>query len=119
MGKFFFAAVIFCSSVSYAQDTEVSSQSSLTGFRRGLATVVLCGLGGAILGLSTLSFYPQPQEKIGNVTAGFGLGLVGGAIFVLSNATTPPSSTATNWDPLLQEKIRFAQIPQFRVNFSF
>lgn len=60
------------------------NSTAMTEFRRGLASVVLAGLGGAVLGLSTLSFYSQPQEKIGHVSTGFGLGLLAGSIYVMT-----------------------------------
>ncbi|MEI7972966.1 MAG: hypothetical protein WCH11_01210, partial [Bdellovibrio sp.] len=62
------------------------NSTAMTEFRRGLASVVLVGLGGAVLGLSTLSFYSQPQEKIGHVSTGFGLGLLAGSIYVMTRS---------------------------------
>lgn len=53
-----------------------------SGPRRQLATIVFAGLGGAILGLSTLSFYGRPQEHLGNIAIGFAVGVIGGTAFV-------------------------------------
>ena len=81
---------VFFSSQASAQ---VSTSSSA---RRGLATVIFAGLGGAVLGLSTLSFYGEPQEHIGNIWTGLFLGAAGGTAYVLSSATQPSS----NYDSL-------------------
>jgi hypothetical protein len=61
---------------------ETSLQSSsMSGFRKSFATVMFCGLGGAVLGLSTLSFYGKPDEHIGNISTGFAIGIIGGVAF--------------------------------------
>lgn len=62
-----------------------SSGSSLSSFRRNFATVMFCGLGGAVLGLSTLSFYGKPDEHIGNISTGFALGVIGGVAYATAD----------------------------------
>lgn len=66
--------------------------AEISDFRRGLATVILCGVGGAVLGLSTLSFYDERQEHLSNITMGMALGVVGGTIYVLSSGSSEPSA---------------------------
>lgn len=74
----------FCiSHLAWAQTTT----GSMLGFRRGVATVMFAGLGGAILGLSTLSFYGDPQEHIGNIWTGLAIGVVGGGAYVFSQSS--------------------------------
>lgn len=63
----------------------------LTGPRKQLATIVFAGLGGAILGLSTLSFYGRPQEKLNNIAIGFAFGIMAGTALVTYKAATNPS----------------------------
>ena len=41
-----------------------------------LATILFAGLGGSILGLSTLSFYGRPQDKLQNIAIGFAVGVI-------------------------------------------
>lgn len=55
------------------------------GVRRNIATVIFAGLGGAVLGLSTLSFYGRPQDHTGNIYAGLGVGLIAGLGYVLAD----------------------------------
>lgn len=69
-------AIILGSLTSHGQTS--TSQS----FRRNAATVIFWGLGGAVLGLSTLSFYGKPQEHISNIYVGLGAGLMAGTGFV-------------------------------------
>lgn len=81
------ATVIMSAQISLAQVQGQSAASSeLIGFRRGLATVMLAGLGGAILGLSTLSFYGDPQEHISNIWTGLAVGAIGGGLYVVSQS---------------------------------
>ncbi len=63
----------------------------LSGPRKQLATIIFAGLGGAILGLSTLSFYGRPQDKLANIAIGFAFGVIGGTALVTYKAATNPS----------------------------
>lgn len=72
-----------------AQDP--NGTSSLSGTRRQLATIIFCGLGGAILGLSTLSFYGRPQDYMANIAIGFAVGIIGGTVIVTYKSASSPS----------------------------
>ena len=65
---------------------EVSTQ----GPRRHLATIVFAGLTGAILGLSTLSFYGRPQDRLSNIAVGFAIGVITGTVYSTYKAATEP-----------------------------
>lgn len=73
-------ALTILSSVGIPQ---AQAQTSTTHIKRNLATVMFAGLGGAVLGLSTLSFYSSPSEHTGNIWLGLGVGLVAGASYVI------------------------------------
>jgi hypothetical protein len=73
-----------------AQAQTSSSNPALSGFRKNFATIMFCGLGGAVLGLSTLSFYGKPEEHIGNISTGFAIGILGGV--ALATADTAQNS---------------------------
>jgi hypothetical protein len=73
---------------SYAQAD--AGKPELTGTRKQVATIVFAGLAGAILGLSTLSFYGRPQDHLSNIAVGFAVGVIGGAIFTTYKAATRP-----------------------------
>ena len=60
------------------------------GPKRQIATIVYMGLGGAVLGLSTLSFYGRPQDKLTNIWIGFGAGVIVGTIWMTYQAATNP-----------------------------
>ena len=53
---------------------------------------VLAGLGGAILGLSTLSFYGRPQDYLANIAVGFAVGIIAGTVYVTYKAASEPRS---------------------------
>lgn len=78
-------------SPSLAQGSRGGEQrSTLSGPRKQLATIVFAGLGGAVLGLSTLSFYGRPQEKLSNIVIGFALGIFAGTAYVTYKAAKNP-----------------------------
>ncbi len=52
------------------------------GTRKSVATVMFAGLGGAVVGLSTLSFYGKPEEHVSNIWTGLALGVIGGVVYV-------------------------------------
>lgn len=72
-----------------AETKERSAASG--GPRRQLATIIFAGLGGAVLGLSTLSFYGRPQEKLANIAIGFAFGIIAGTALVTYKAATSPA----------------------------
>ena len=59
-----------------------AQETRFMGLRRSVAITVFAGVGGGILGLSTLSFYGNPQEHTGNITTGALLGVIGGVTYV-------------------------------------
>lgn len=77
------AVVFFTSPASWAQ---VSSSRAV---KRNVATVLFSTLGGAVLGLSTLSFYGEPQEHTDNISVGALLGFVAGTSYVAYNMSQP------------------------------
>lgn len=85
----------FVSSSAFAQaqpgaTDEAATKSSIGGPRRQLATILFAGLGGAILGLSTLSFYGRPQDKLANIAIGFAVGVIAGTAYVTYKAANNP-----------------------------
>ena len=77
--------VVLFSLPSFGQE-ETRHHSS--GPRRQLATIVFAGLGGAILGLSTLSFYGRPQDQLSNIAIGFVVGVIAGTAYVTIRSAT-------------------------------
>jgi len=82
-------AVSAVSPNALAQGTSAEKPPS-GGPRRQLGTIIYAGLGGAVLGLSTLSFYGRPQDKLANIAIGFAVGVIGGTIAVTYSAATNP-----------------------------
>lgn len=96
--SFFVATLVVCfvssvSTTALAQSPTAPEQRAKPsgGPRRQLATILFAGLGGAVLGLSTLSFYGRPQEKLQNIAVGFAFGVIGGTAYVTYKAATGPS----------------------------
>ena len=69
---FFFIFSLFqtLTTPAFAQGVN-QAQPAMSGPRKQLATIIFAGLGGAILGLSTLSFYGRPQDHLENIALGF------------------------------------------------
>ncbi|MCB0411058.1 MAG: hypothetical protein KDD22_00935 [Bdellovibrionales bacterium] len=64
--------------------------TSSGGPRKQLATIIFAGLAGAILGLSTLSFYGRPQDYLSNIAIGFAVGVIIGTSYTTYQAATKP-----------------------------
>jgi uncharacterized membrane protein len=60
------------------------------GPSRHLSVIVFAGVAGAVLGLSTLSFYGRPQDKLTHIAIGAAIGIIGGAIYTTFKAATDP-----------------------------
>lgn len=69
-----------------------ASETTLTthGAHRHLTNIVFSGLAGAIMGLSTLSFYGRPQDRLNNIAVGFAIGVIGGTIYTTYRAASEP-----------------------------
>lgn len=83
-------ALMLIAEIALAQNT-VRKEASSFGARRQLATIIFAGLSGAILGLSTLSFYGRPQERLSNIAVGFALGVFAGTVYTTYKAAAKPA----------------------------
>ena len=68
----------------------VEKSSTIAGPRRQLALIIFSGLGGAVLGLSTLSFYGRPQDHLVNIAIGAAVGVISGTVYVTYRAASEP-----------------------------
>jgi hypothetical protein len=82
---------ISASAFAQAQPAAPASQAKPFGPKRQAAIIIFSGLGGAILGLSTLSFYGRPQDKLSNIAIGAAVGIIVGTIYVTYKAATQPA----------------------------
>ena len=71
-----------------AQGVNQLEQSVLAQSMQDLALVGAMGAGGAVIGLSTLSFAHRPGEHLGNILTGAALGVIAGAGWVAYQQTT-------------------------------
>lgn len=86
---------------SLGQQADGNSSESLRSFKRGTAIVLFSAVGGAILGVSTLSFYGEPQKHTDNITTGALLGVLAGGGYVIWENTRHPESP--RWSLTLRE----------------
>ncbi|XGC80816.1 hypothetical protein ACES2L_15940 [Bdellovibrio bacteriovorus] len=101
--------VFFTSQASYSQTDRT--------VKRNVAIVLFSSLGGAILGLSTLSFYGEPQEHTDNISIGALLGFAGGIGYVsyLAARPAPPKydySQVFDLDQKSRKALASAKAPQ-------
>lgn len=88
---FTFAFSAFAQDQTTATTDEATSKTrGVGGPRKQLATILFAGLGGSILGLSTLSFYGRPQDKLANIAIGFAVGVIAGTVYVTYKAANNP-----------------------------
>ncbi len=82
---FFFVisvALSLCPVASHAQAGAPPQKDLLDDSFRDMYTVVGFGLGGAILGLSTLSFVDEPSEHLRNIVVGGAVGVIIGVTVI-------------------------------------
>ena len=73
---------IFTLNLAFGQ----SQDDFIKNTQNDVLIVAAAGAGGAILGLSTLSFYDKPSKHIANVWTGAAVGVIAGVIFVAYNS---------------------------------
>lgn len=97
---------------SQGQRPSLQSRMAKNNTKKQLTTIVFSGLAGAILGLSTLSFYGRPQDKLSNIAIGFAIGVIGGTIYATSQAVvrSPSSYRGALTDSEAWDKL--ASLPQ-------
>lgn len=85
-------SLIFSGSISRSQDQSEEGPTAIEkyGPRRQISTIIYMGLAGAVLGLSTLSFYGRPQDKLSNIPIGFGVGVIVGTVYMTYQAAANP-----------------------------
>lgn len=75
------------------------------GPKTQISKIFLFGLGGAVLGLSTLSFHGKPHAHLENIAYGFGLGILIGAVYVTYDTTTDPQKLYSDYELPTQRKL--------------
>lgn len=93
--------------------------------KRSVAAILFSSIGGAILGLSTLSFYGEPQEHTGNIAVGALVGFVGGVSYVLYDSLQPSPPPAQDFANIFDQDFQtrrasatFAKAPPV-IQFKF
>jgi hypothetical protein len=73
--------------------------------RANLSTIFYTGVGGAVLGLSTLSFYGRPQDHLPNIAIGFAVGIIFGAGYVTLQAANRHAPAAAGYVPATESEM--------------
>lgn len=102
------------SSVGYAQD---NASATKAGPRKQISGIFLSGMAGAVLGLSTLSFYGRPQDELGNIAIGFALGAVIGTLYTTYDTATQPEKYFSQKQNFLEKTDRV--LPLFAYQYDF
>lgn len=74
-------ALLLVTPRAWAQDAG-GEEDIVKSTQSDLMMVGAAGVGGAVLGLSTLSFYDKPSKHIGNIWMGAAVGIIAGVIVV-------------------------------------
>ena len=116
--KVFIVFILICSSVNvFAQNEGESTEYRTTVQpREQLGVIIFAGLGGGILGLSTLSFYARPQDNLENIAYGFALGVIVGTFYSTYQATKTPSEYYQNTQKRKDDKGDFLELRAKKIN---
>lgn len=82
--------VLFFSGPAFSQEEKQEGLDT----KSAVQIIVLSGLAGAVLGLSTLSFYDNPQRNLRNISIGAAIAVVMGTLYVTTRTAmgSAPSS---------------------------
>lgn len=83
--KFIFTVLISVLSLNTYSEDKSPVDELVDESKNDLMVVIGGGIAGAVLGLSTLSFYDEPKKHTKNIVMGASLGIIGGVIFVAYN----------------------------------
>lgn len=104
---------LFCTTQSFAQyqydDQEAQNYSLADQTKSDMMIIVAAGLGGAILGLSTLSFVEEPGDHFDNVLTGGAVGLIAGVLYVAYRQAYGPSGIFAVNEKLLDPNIFYSK----------
>jgi hypothetical protein len=88
--KKLFCALISLSLLATAVNPVLAQDSGeddiIKNTQNDIMLVAVGGAGGAVLGLSTLSFVEKPSKHVSNIWTGAALGIIAGVIFVAYNS---------------------------------
>jgi hypothetical protein len=79
---------------AFIAPAKAQSNESPLELRNAMGTVLVSGLVGGVLGLSTLSFYDRPQDNIRNIFFGAGAGMILAAIVMTADVAQAPVPNA-------------------------
>jgi hypothetical protein len=101
MKNFLFSILLFLVFVMptpklWAQSGAGPTTESPLEIQNAVGNVLVAGLVGGVLGLSTLSFYPNPEDNIRNIYFGAGAGAILMTIYMTLTVATTPIPTNLN-----------------------
>ncbi|HPE85655.1 MAG TPA: hypothetical protein PLO43_05720, partial [Chlamydiales bacterium] len=90
--KKIFWVILLSLSISSSSFAQSRSYAATEGPRKNFTTIIFAGLGGAVLGLSTLSFHGRPQDHMDDTAIGFAVGIIAGALYTSYLAASEPEN---------------------------
>jgi len=72
-------------------DQEAPNYSLADQTKNDMMVIIAAGVGGAVLGLSTLSFVDEPSDHYDNVLTGGAIGLIAGVLYIAYRQAYGPS----------------------------
>ena len=90
---------------------EKSDEKSPLDLRNTMGTVLIAGLVGGVLGLSTLSFYDKPQDHIKNIFFGAGGMMLVAAVLTTADVAEKGVPAAALLEKKYENGVRLAMNP--------
>lgn len=104
-------------------NTNYRAETSGAPWRRSTAIVLFAGIGGAILGLSTLSFYGSPGEHTNNINSGAFLGVCGGIGYLFYESQMPKYNSTNSYGEMFPQSngpiVAKNVVPKINYTFDF
>lgn len=83
----------------FAQDNTSSEDDLVKSTQSDLMMVAGGGIAGAVLGLSTLSFYDKPSTHVANIWTGAAIGIIAGVVVVAMSHAERSQEDLTSYSP--------------------
>lgn len=111
-----FLQTVFCVLTLILSEKSHGQSPSNSGGKSSVSTVLLSGLAGGILGLSTLSFYKHPEDHINNIPVGAAIGLIFSTLYISYNGVSEKTAYQPKFliaPDFLREKISLVYVKNF------
>lgn len=111
--RFCLKFVFLLSLLALRPDVRAEDLKSPLQLRNAMGSVLIAGLVGGVLGLSTLSFYDSPQDNIKNIFFGAGAAMLIATVLMTAEVADQPIPQASIFKLKTESGLTAVMVPTF------